>query len=214
MEVGRLIFDPLMPWPVLWLAIAVAVIFAGVAVWRGLRGWWLRALALAMLLLAVANPSVQIEEREPLTDIILLVVDESASQGIDVRPGQIAETVARVEAEIAALGNTELRLVSMGDADGNRGTLLMQALSEAMAEEPRARLAGAILLSDGQLHDIEALPEMPAPLHLFLTGEADDWDRRLLVENAPAFAIGLAQRLSSRVRNLEDRLIESSGAEP
>ena len=77
----------------------------------------------------------------------------------------------------------------MGDAEGNRGTLLMQALSEAMAEEPRARLAGAILLSDGQVHDIAGLPEVPAPLHLLLTGEEDDWDRRLLVQNAPAFAI-------------------------
>ena len=55
MEVGRLIFDPLMPWPVLWLALAVAVVFAGVALWRGLSGWWLRALALAVLLLAVST---------------------------------------------------------------------------------------------------------------------------------------------------------------
>ncbi len=189
MDAGRIIFDPLLPWVVLWIAMALAVVFVGVALWRGLKGWWLRAMALAVLILAVANPSLQLEDREPLSDIVLLVVDESASQGIDVRPEQIASAVAGVEAQIAGLANTELRVVTMGDADGNRGTLLMQALSDAMAEEPRARLAGAILLSDGQLHDIEALPEMPAPLHLLLTGEEDDWDRRLLVQNAPAFAI-------------------------
>lgn len=189
MDAGRIIFDPLLPWVVLWVAVALAVVFVGIALWRGLSGWWLRALALAVLLLAVANPSLQLEDRDALSDIVLLVVDESASQGIDVRPEQVAAAVAEVEAEIATLGNTELRVVSLGDADGNRGTLLMQALAEAMAEEPRARLAGAILLSDGQLHDIDALPEMPAPLHLLLTGEDDDWDRRLMVQNAPAFAI-------------------------
>jgi len=186
---GSLIFDPLLPWPVLWVGVVFALVFAGIAIWRGLSGWWLRAAAFALLLLAVANPALQIEDRDPLTDIVLLVVDESASQGIDVRPDQIAAAVAGIEDEIAAFGNTELRVVTMGDADGNRGTLLAQALTDAMAEEPRARLAGAILLSDGQLHDVERMPEMPAPLHLLMTGEKDDWDRRLLVQNAPAFAI-------------------------
>lgn len=189
METGSIIFDPFLPWPFFWTAFAIAVVFAAMAVWRGLSGWWLRGLALAILLLAVANPSLQIEERDALTDIVILVVDESSSQGVDVRPEQVAKAIADVEAEIAVLGNTELRIVSLGDSDGNRGTLLMEALTNAMAEEPRARLAGAILLTDGQLHDIERAPDMPAPLHVLLTGEADDWDRRLLVQNAPAFAI-------------------------
>ncbi len=188
-ETGTIILDPLLPWPVLWLAIAFAVVFAGIAIWRGLNGWWLRGLALAVLLLAIANPSLQVEDREPLTDIVLLVVDESASQGVSTRPDQIAEAIAGVEAEIADLPNTDLRVTRMGDADGNRGSLLMEALTSAMADEPRARLAGALLLTDGQVHDIARLPEMPAPLHVLLTGEEDDWDRRLLVQNAPAFAI-------------------------
>jgi len=119
----------------------------------------------------------------------VLVVDESASQRISDREAQVAEAIAGVEAQVARLGNTELRIARLGDAEGDRGTLLMGALAEAMAEVPRARLAGAILLTDGQLHDIEAAPDMPAPLHALLTGREDDWDRRLVVENAPAFAI-------------------------
>ena len=207
MDAGRIIFDPLLPWVVLWVAVALALVFVGLALWRGLSGWWLRALALAMLLLALANPSLQLEDREPLSDIVLLLVDESASQGIDVRPEQVASVVAELEAKIAGLANTELRVVRLGDSDGNRGTLLMQALAEAMAEEPRARLAGAVLLSDGQLHDIEALPDMPAPMHLLLTGEDDDWDRRLLVQNAPAFAI-IDEPVTLTIR------IEDQGAVP
>ena len=207
METGAIIFDPLLPWPVLWVAVALAVAFAFVAVWRGLSGWWLRGLALAVLVLAIANPSLQIEERDPLSDIVLLVVDESASQGIDVRPGQIAEAIAGIEAEVARLENTELRIVRMGDAEDNRGTLLMKALAEAMAEEPRDRLAGAILLTDGQLHDIEGAPDMPAPLHALLTGNDDDWDRRLIVKNAPAFAI-IGEPITLTLR------IEDQGAVP
>ena len=65
----------------------------------------------------------------------------------------------------------------------------MTALSKALAEEPRSRIAGAILISDGQIHDIGATPDLPAPLHLLLTGRHSDWDRRIVITSAPAFAI-------------------------
>ncbi len=207
MDASSIIFDPLLPWPVLWLGVGFAVVFVGLAVWRGLSGWWLRGAALAVLLLAAANPSLQIEERESLSDIVLLVVDESASQGVGGRPDQVSAALQALEAEVAGLGNTELRVVRLGDADGNRGTLLMEALTGAMAEEPRARLAGAILLSDGQVHDAARMPDFPAPVHLLLSGEADDWDRRLVVQNAPAFAI-IGEPVTLTLR------IEDQGAVP
>ena len=197
---GSVIFDPLLAWPFVWVALAVAVLFTAIAVWRGLSGWWLRGMAAAVLMLALFNPSFQQEDRAPLSDIVILVVDESASQRIADRPDQVAEAIAGVEAEISTLPNTELRIVQLGDGEGDQGTLLMSALAEAMAEEPRARLAGAILLSDGQLHDVDRTPELPAPLHVLLTGRDGDWDRRLLVTNAPAFAIlGEPVKLTLRI---------------
>jgi len=181
--------DPLLPMWLVWAAGLVALLGTGLALWRGLSGWWLRALAFAALIAAVVNPSLQTEEREALTDIVLLVVDETASQRISDREDQVAATIAEIEARVARLGNTELRVTTLGDGEGDQGTLLMSALASAMAEVPRARLAGAILLTDGQVHDIEAAPDLPAPLHALLTGRAGDWDRRLVIENAPAFAI-------------------------
>ncbi|MFT6606935.1 MAG: hypothetical protein ACJA2X_002138 [Halocynthiibacter sp.] len=183
------IFDPLVAWPLLIGAAVLAASMLGAAMWRGLSGWWLRGLASLVLLAALANPSIQSEERATLSDIVLLVVDESASQGLSDRSAQTARAIASVEAEIAQLADTELRIIRVGDAPDNAGSLGMQALAAAMAEEPRARIAGAILLSDGQLHDIEAAPDLPAPLHVLLTGHSSDWDRRLIVKNAPAFAI-------------------------
>ncbi|MYK31432.1 MAG: hypothetical protein F4051_06830, partial [Boseongicola sp. SB0670_bin_30] len=91
MQVVRSIFfEPLLPWAALWSLAAVSLVLIVIAIRGGLSGWWLRGIALSLLLMAVANPSTQIEERETLSDIVLLVVDESASQGIDIRPGQIA----------------------------------------------------------------------------------------------------------------------------
>ncbi|TCP38667.1 glutamine amidotransferase [Rhodovulum marinum] len=204
---GEIIFDPLLPWAVLWALVAAAVAFTGFALWRGLGGWWLRGLAAAAILAAIANPSLQTEDRAPLSDIVVLVVDESASQRLSDRPDQVARAIARVESEVAALDNTELRIVRLGDGQGNEGTLLMTALAEALAEVPRARLAGAILLTDGQLHDLDRAPALPAPLHALLTGQQDDWDRRLVVKNAPAFAI-LGEEFTLTLR------IEDQGAVP
>ncbi len=159
------------------------------AVWRGLRGWALRALAAVALIGALAQPALQTEERNPLSDIVILVVDESASQSLPGRAEQTAAAVARVEAELRALPNTDLRKVTIRDGDDNAGSLAMTALSQALAEEPRARVAGGILISDGQIHDLDLAPDMPAPLTLLMTGRDADWDRRLMVKTAPAFGI-------------------------
>ena len=186
---GSVIFDPLLPLPVLWGVAGLAAAFLALAIWRGLSGWWLRTLAVLALVLAIANPSLQTEDRDLLSDILIAVVDESASQRIADRAEQTEAALTALEAEITALGNTELRVVRVGDGEGDQGTLLMSALAEAMAEEPRARLAGAVLITDGQVHDIDRAPALPAPLQVLLTGQEDDWDRRLIIKNAPAFAI-------------------------
>lgn len=183
------IFDPLVPWLVLWALIGVAGLLLATALVRGMAGWWLRGLTAAVVLTALANPALQEENRTPLSDIVIAVVDNSASQSLADRPDQTARALASVQAEIAAMENTELRIVRVMDGVDDAGTLAMTALAEALAEEPRARIAGAILITDGQVHDLALAPNMPAPLHVLLTGQKTDWDRRLIVKNAPAFAI-------------------------
>jgi hypothetical protein len=185
----QLILDPLVPWPVFYVLAGLAAVGLALAIWRRLAGWWLRGLAGLALLAAIVNPSLQAEDRQPLADIIVAVVDESASQRISDRPDQTAAALAGLQAEVAARPNTELRVVNVGDDSGDGGSLVMTALSEALAEEPQGRIAGIVLITDGRIHDIERAPALPAPLHTLLTGHAGDWDRRLIVRNAPAFAI-------------------------
>jgi hypothetical protein len=141
------------------------------------------------VLAAVVNPSLQSEERSALPDIVLVVADASASQRIADRPEQVETAVAGLATRLGALPDTEMRLVRVGDGPGNGGTLAMTALAEALAELPRGQVAGAIVVTDGQVHDAALAPAMEAPLHVLLTGRGDDWDRRLIVRNAPAFAI-------------------------
>ncbi len=182
------IFDPLLPMIALY-GVAVLMTFVTLlAVWRRLPGWWLRALAALVLLTALFNPSLQDEDREPLSDIVVMVVDESASQRLSDRADQTALAVAELSADITAQG-MELRIVDVPDGVGDAGTELMTALSETLAEEPRGRIAGQIFVTDGQVHDIQRTPSMTAPVHTILTGRSEDWDRRLIVKNAPAFAI-------------------------
>ena len=200
---GTVIFDPLLPWPAIAALAAAAAALVALALARRLSGWWLRGLSAAALLGALANPSLQEEDRTPLTDIVIAVVDESSSQRIGDRAAQSAEALAAVEAEVAAIGNTELRVVRVPDAAGDGGSPVMTALAEALAGEPRARVAGAVLITDGQVHDAALAPAMPAPLQVLLTGRETDWDRRLVIRNAPAFAI-LGEPVTMTVR-VEDQ---------
>lgn len=186
---GEIVFDPLLPWPAIWVLGVVALASVALALWRGMPGWALRFFAGFVLVAALTQPSFQEEDRAPLSDIVLLLEDHSASQRLGDRLETTAETADALEARIAARPNTEVRRITVPDGEGDSGTLLMTALSEALAEEPRGRVAGIFLLSDGRLHDLERAPSLPAPMHLLLTGHDTDWDRRLIVKNAPAFAI-------------------------
>ena len=207
MMTGTLVLDPLIPLALLYAVGGLAILSFVLAIWRRLPGWWLRGLAGLALLAALANPAVQRENREPLNDIVVVVVDESASQRIANRPDQNAAAVANIEAELARQPNTEVRIVTLGDGEGDLGTALMTRLSEALAEEPQARIAGIILVTDGRLHDLERAPGLPAPVHTLLTGQPDDWDRRLVISNAPAFAI-LGEEVSLTLR------VDDQGAAP
>lgn len=204
---GTVLFDPLLPWPVLALLAVVVVGGVTLALMRGLSGWALRGLAGIVVLAALSGPAFQQEDRAPLTDIVILAEDQSASQRLTDRPEQTASAIAALTTALSAREGTELRQITVPDGEEDAGTRLMTAISDALAEEPRARIAGIIALSDGQVHDADLPMDLPAPLHVLLTGRETDWDRRLLVQNAPAFAI-IGEPVTLTLR------IEDSGTAP
>ncbi|WP_309139523.1 hypothetical protein [Siccirubricoccus sp. G192] len=181
-------FAPVLP---LWLLAtlgALAVLALVPALLRRARGAPLRALVFALLLLALGNPRLVEETRETRPDIALLVVDRSDSARIGTRAAQIEAARAAIEARAARLPELELRTVEVPEA-GNQGTRLFAAAEHALAEIPRARLAGVIALTDGQVHDVPAQSSIEAPFHALLPGRPGEVDRRLRVIEAPGFGI-------------------------
>ena len=201
------IFSPLLPLPVIGLAALVVVLFTAIALMRGLSGWALRGLGALLVVGALVQPMYQSEDRTPLKDIVVLLIDQSASQTLLDRARITENRTAEIEAALAARPNTQVHRIEVNDGPDDTGSLLMTALSEQLSKLPSERIAGIILLSDGLLHDLESAPELPAPLHLMLSGKKSDWDRRVTVKNAPAFAI-LDEEITLTLR------IEDSGAAP
>ncbi|MDJ0951819.1 MAG: hypothetical protein QNJ94_23155 [Alphaproteobacteria bacterium] len=189
-------FAPLVPEPVLWVLTGAAVLVLAVLWWRRAAGAAWRTLAAAMLLLALANPAIVTEERAENPDIALLVVDRSQSQQISDRPQTTDAAIAALERQLEQMDNLEVRRVevtsgSLGEA-ADRGTRLFDALAQARSDIPIRQFAGAIAITDGQVHDAPDLATESAPsgpLHVLLTGNEDEQDRRLVVVNAPRFGI-------------------------
>jgi hypothetical protein len=195
-------FDPFLDWWVIAALAGLALLVAGFALWRGLRGWAWRGLAGLAAALALAAPALEIGSRAGLSDIVILLDDRSASQSLPERAEQTDAAIEKLTRQIGEMPNTELRRVSVGDDED--GTLLATALARAVAAEPDSRLAGVIAITDGRIHDPAMLPtDLPAPFHLLQTGRSQDWDRRLVIEEAPAFGL-IDQEVTIRLR-IEDQ---------
>ncbi|MGQ7329812.1 hypothetical protein ACTGY6_12740, partial [Streptococcus suis] len=97
-----------------------------------------RALALASLLVALANPNLREETREGLSNIAIVVVDESTSQQLANRPAQTAAIKADLEAKLSKIPNLTVKFVSAGKpSEGAQpGTNLFAALNTALADTP------------------------------------------------------------------------------
>ncbi len=177
------------PWLLAVLAV-LAVAVVGLALLRRARGAWLRAAAFAVLLAWLAGPRLVQEVRDALPDIGLLVVDRTASMGIDGRLGTVEEAARGLQAQAAKLAGLELRTVVVPEG-GRDGTRLFAAVDRALADIPRNRLAGIVALSDGQVHDAPATDAgfAPAPLHLLLPAAGAQTDRRLRVVAAPSYGV-------------------------
>jgi hypothetical protein len=173
------------------------------------RGALLRLAAFAALVLALANPRLVEETRETRPDIALLVVDRSDSATLGPRAAQIEAARAALDARAKRLPELELRTVEVPEG-GNQGTRLWTAMERALAEIPRARLAGVVALTDGQAHDIPAAPALDAPLHLLLPGREGEVDRRIRVVEAPGYGI-VGRQVELRVV-VEDLGVTQPGA--
>ena len=201
---------PLIPLPLLAL-LALVLIATGLATLLGRKGSaLLRLLAGTLLILALANPSIVREEREKLKDVAVLLIDRSGSQSLSVRDTQTNLALAEVKKNLATLPNLDVRIVETTPA-GENGTRLFAALESALSDVPPERIAGAILVTDGIIHDIpntlNALG-FRAPLHTLITGLPVERDRRIELLDAPRFGI------VGKQQTVRLRVTDNTGNEP
>ncbi|MEM9957972.1 MAG: hypothetical protein AAF811_10480 [Pseudomonadota bacterium] len=204
-------------------AVAAALILFSLS--RGLAGAWLRLGVVLALMLALLNPAAVNETRDGLTDVGVIVVDESPSQTLEDRMATATQTAAALEtaarqldAETPGRAPLDLRVVRVA-GDGAEGTRLLTALGEALADVAPERVAGAVMITDGAIADADRLPTIfsgrdatgnaayAPPLHVLLTGREDEFDRRLVLETAPGFGL-VGEKVALRFR------VEENGEAP
>jgi hypothetical protein len=199
-------FIPFVPWSMLWIIAAIGVVLLVLLFWRARRGAVMRLLAFTMLMLALANPHLKQEDREPLNEIVTVVVDDTQSQSIAGRTKRTEEVRRDLEAKLKSIPDLDVRFVRSTStaADSDRdGTMLFTDLGQALADVPPDRLAGVVLITDGEVHDVPGSASalgFEAPVHALLTGKKGEFDRRLEVTAAPRFGIvGSTQPIEVKV---------------
>jgi len=195
--IGELTLAPLVPWPLTAVLGLLAAVLVGIGVAHRARGMAWRTLALAALVLALLDPRMVGGKREARPDVAVLVVDRSPSQNIGKRPQETAAAVEWARASLDRFDDLETRIVEVGG--GDQGTRLFDALDGALAEVQDRRFAGALVITDGQVHDVPG-SSLHGPLHILLTGSQDEKDRRLVVDAMPGFGmVGQSVDIAFRV---------------
>src|SRR5215467_3218405 len=204
-------FAPLVPETIVWVALAIACLLSALLVFAKARGLWMRLIAMTLFVLALANPSITREDRDPLTSVAVVVIDKSPSQEFGDRTKQTDAVRAELAERLGKIPGVEVRFVEAGQSDGETdGTRLFNALTTTLADVPHDRVAGAIIVTDGRVHDVPtdaASLGFSAPVHALITGRANERDRRVVLITTPRFGIvGQSQTISYRV--------EDQGASP
>ena len=198
-------FEPLASLPVLAIAAVAAILVSALLIISHSRGALLRAAALGLALLALGNPSFTREDREPLTSVVAVVVDKSASQRFGDRAKVAEDARVALTDRLSKIPGLEIRTVdaSGNDSEGD-GTRLFSALSATLSDVPPDRVAGAIMITDGRVHDVPdaSLLGFSAPVHGIITGRDGERDRRVVLTATPRFGIvGQKQTIGFRVED-------------
>ncbi|KQW20816.1 hypothetical protein ASC80_11535 [Afipia sp. Root123D2] len=209
-----IVFAPLVPALVLWLGLAAVVVIAALLLVSRARGAAVRVAALALILLALANPSFTREEREPLSSVAAVVVDKSPSQNFGNRTRETDAAREELVNRLKEIKGLEVRVVEAGQADGETdGTKLFSAVTSALSDVPADRVAGAFLITDGRVHDIPgnaAGVGFTAPVHALITGRKNERDRRIAITAAPRF--GIVEQTQTITYRLDDQGVTGQSA--
>jgi hypothetical protein len=195
---SSVVLDPLIPWEVLAVMAAIGLGLVLLGLRAGARGTLMRLGAVAVVLAALARPELIEEQRKPIADVALIVVDDSDSMAIGERRQQVQAAREMLKRKFGQQEGLEIREavlppshIQLG-SERPGGTRLIEAMRSALVDVPPERLAGVVLLSDGQVHDVPANvpPELgAAPLHAMIAGKKNERDRLIVIEQSPRYGV-------------------------
>ena len=200
--------DPVVPVGVILALGGLYGVFCLMAARRRMKGAWLRVGAGGVLVLTLVNPQVLHELREPLSTEVAVVIDKSASQQLDGRGAMTDAAYAELLIKLSGIEGVNVRTIQVGGQRSGaaiEGTPLFGALDSGLADIPPDRLGAVIVLTDGQVHDVPAddkdrLMAPGVPLHVLVSGREGEYDRRIVIDQAPRFGlVGQGQKIVFRV---------------
>jgi len=182
-------FYPFIPINLLFLLIllSLSVVFIGFKLRA--PGNIFRATLICLILLSIANPTIISENRENIPDTVALILDLSPSQNINNRKSLAQNSYNSIKTELEKINNLDIRLKTI---NGKKGSKLFEPLASMVGDISSDRVAGAIIITDGQIEDAPSILEnynFKAPINIILTGEKQEKDRRLIIESSPRFGI-------------------------
>ncbi|UXM94232.1 glutamine amidotransferase [Bartonella sp. HY329] len=201
-------FEPLLPIMLVYILIAISFLVVIITIISRKRGSFLRLIMAALFSLALMNPVFLQEQREPTKAVVAIIVDKSQSQKMDKREQETLDTLENVKTALNAYPQFETRIIEAGNPstnDDGTATRLFGPLEKALADVPPARQGGAIFITDGQVHDIPDFSasqsnsqthngansqlNIHAPINALITGNSEEYDRRIRFIKAPRFGI-------------------------
>lgn len=167
------------------------LLFYKAFVQKNKKGTFLRLLSLILFAVILLNPLILDQEKKKKNDVVVVIEDTSASNTINDRAKQTAETQERILSELAKLKDIDIRQIKIS-SDKTNTTEIFDAWRESVSDIPYEQIGATILISDGLIHDVPKNLEpldKAGPFHTILTGKPDEKDRLIKVHNAPTYGL-------------------------
>ncbi len=187
-------FAPLVPPALLVVFAALGIVLLMACAFRARHLIVWRTLAVLAFLVVLANPSLLEEERQGVSDVALVIADQSPSQSIGNRAEKTENALNDITVTLKGQENLDVRIarVPQNQSSLTEETLVFETIQNKISDVPPSRRAGVIIISDGQIHDVPADMMNAAefgPLHVLLSGNKNERDRQVKIVKAPAYGL-------------------------
>lgn len=198
-------WSPLLSYLPIALFAALAVIIFIIARWKRATDFYWRALLFIIFGILLLNPVIIREVRQGLPDKLVIVLDESPSEKIGNRNDVAEKALAYLQQKLKAVPNVQPIVIRAGQDPvslKNQNTSLFAVLRDNLADIPPGQVAGTVLITDGEVHDVpsDIGPwQKLAPFDVILTGKKNEFDRKVSIVEAPKYGL-LSQDITIKVK--------------